>query len=42
MIESGRLRPTVGERFRLEDYARAFAALENRSARGKVVLEVSG
>jgi NADPH2:quinone reductase len=41
LIETGRLRPTVGERFGLEDYARAFAALEGRTSRGKVVIEIS-
>jgi NADPH2:quinone reductase len=40
LIESGRLKPVIGEVHDLADYARAFAALENRTAQGKVVLRI--
>ncbi len=40
LIESGRLKPVIGEVHELADYARAFAALENRTAQGKVVLRI--
>ena len=40
LLETGKLKPVVGETHALEDYAKAFRALENRTARGKVVIEV--
>jgi NADPH:quinone reductase len=40
LIESGRLRPAVGEVHDFADYARAFAALEQRKALGKVVIRI--
>ena len=40
MVEAGRIRPVVGEVHALEDFAAAFAALEQRRARGKVVIRI--
>jgi NADPH2:quinone reductase len=38
MVEDGRLKPRVTESFPLHQYTRAFAAISERRARGKVVL----
>ncbi len=38
MVAQGTLTPRVTESWPLEDYAKAFASLANRSARGKVIL----
>ena len=40
LVEAGRIRPVVGEVHALEDFAAAFAALEQRRARGKVVIRI--
>jgi NADPH2:quinone reductase len=40
LFEAGRLRPVVGEVHTLEDGAQAFATLEGRRARGKVVIHL--
>jgi NADPH2:quinone reductase len=40
LIEAGKLKPVVGQVYALEDGARAFAALEGRQAKGKVVIRV--
>ena len=40
MFEAERLKATVGETHELVDYARAFEALEQRRARGKVVIRI--
>lgn len=39
LVEKGDLNPPVDMRYRLEDTAQAFAALENRSAFGKVIVQ---
>jgi NADPH2:quinone reductase len=38
MVSEGTLRPRVTERYPLERFADAFAAITERRARGKVVL----
>ena len=40
LFEAGKLKPVVGQVYALEDGARAFAALEGRQAKGKVVIRV--
>jgi NADPH2:quinone reductase len=40
LLEAGKLKPVVGQVYALEDGARAFAALEGRQAKGKVVIRV--
>jgi NADPH:quinone reductase len=40
LLEAGRLEPVVGQIYPLEDGASAFAALEGRQAKGKVVIRV--
>jgi NADPH2:quinone reductase len=40
LIETGRIRPAAGEVHEFADYARAFAALEQRRALGKVVIRI--
>jgi NADPH2:quinone reductase len=39
LVASGKIRPVVGERFRLEEAARAFAFVQSRKNTGKVILE---
>jgi NADPH2:quinone reductase len=41
LFEAGTLKPVVGQVYALENGARAFAALEGRQAKGKVVIRVS-
>jgi len=40
MLETGKLKPVVGEVHPLEDYAKAFRSLEGRTAKGKVVIDL--
>ena len=40
LIEQGSVRPIVGERFPLEQAADALRAIEERRARGKIILDV--
>jgi NADPH2:quinone reductase len=40
LLEAGKLKPVVGQVYALEDGAEAFAALEGRQAKGKVVIRV--
>jgi len=42
LFEAGKLRPVVGEVHPLDDYAQAFASMEQRRAVGKVVLRIGG
>jgi NADPH2:quinone reductase len=42
LIDSGAVRPLVGQRFALEDAAQALHTLDERRALGKVVLDVRG
>jgi NADPH2:quinone reductase len=42
LFEAGTLKPVVGQVYALEDGASAFAALEGRQAKGKVVIRVGG
>jgi NADPH2:quinone reductase len=42
MVDDRRLVPRVTERYELERYADAFAAITDRRARGKVVLTMAG
>lgn len=41
MCEAGKLNPLVGQEFAFEDYAKALECLDQRQAKGKVVLRVS-
>jgi NADPH2:quinone reductase len=41
-FEAGRLKPLVMDQFGLEDYEKAFNALIERKARGKVILDIAG
>jgi NADPH2:quinone reductase len=40
LIAAGFVRPVIGERFALQDAAQALAAIDERRATGKVVLDV--
>ncbi len=39
LVASGQIKPVVGERFKLEEAARAFAFVQSRKNTGKVILE---
>lgn len=39
LVASGKIKPVVGERFKLEEAARAFAFVQSRKNTGKVILE---
>jgi NADPH2:quinone reductase len=41
MVADGQLNPRVTETYRLDQYAEAFASLENRKAQGKVILTMA-
>jgi NADPH2:quinone reductase len=41
LLETGKLKPVVGQSYALEDGVKAFEALEGRQAKGKVVIRIS-